>query len=105
MNNEEAKEILIDMRNKCYDVMMQNPDDPSQPEQRVKAFDMAIQKLRTNTKKIYIVGNTDNNYSTAIRMTEEQARAIEWFIDWADVDDHIYIELADEFAKEIEDDA
>lgn len=37
-------------------------------------------------KKVYIVTNYDNNYSVAIAMTEEQARAINWFIELADLD-------------------
>ena len=36
-------------------------------------------------KKVYIVTNHDNNYSTAIRLSEEQAKAIQWFIDLDDV--------------------
>ena len=34
-----------------------------------------------NDKKVYIVTNHDNYYSTAVRMSEEQAKAIQWFID------------------------
>lgn len=37
-------------------------------------------------KKVYIVTNHDNNYSTAIKLSEEQAKAINWFIDLADLD-------------------
>ena len=36
-------------------------------------------------KKVYIVTNHDNNYSTAIRLSEEQAKAIQWFIDLDDI--------------------
>lgn len=31
--------------------------------------------------KVYIVGNYDNDYSKAVRLTEAQAKAIKWFID------------------------
>ena len=36
-------------------------------------------------KKVYIVTNHDNNYSTAIKLSEDQAKAIQWFIDLDDV--------------------
>ena len=36
-------------------------------------------------KKVYIVTNHDNNYSTAIKLSEEQVKAIQWFIDLDDV--------------------
>lgn len=36
-------------------------------------------------KKVYIVTNYDNEYSKAVAMSEEQARAINWFIDLADL--------------------
>lgn len=36
-------------------------------------------------KKIYIVTNCDNLYSRAIKLTEEQKKAIDWFIDLADL--------------------
>ena len=32
-------------------------------------------------KNVYIIYNGANKYSTAIRLTEEQAKAIEWFIE------------------------
>ena len=38
-----------------------------------------------NNKKVYIVTNHDNNYSTAIRLSEEQVKAIQWLIDLDDV--------------------
>ena len=31
--------------------------------------------------KVYIVGNYDNDYSKAVRLTEAQAKAINWFIE------------------------
>lgn len=36
-------------------------------------------------KKVYIVTNHDNDYSKAVAMSEEQAKAINWFIDLADL--------------------
>lgn len=35
----------------------------------------------TKMKNVYIIFNGANNYSTSVRLTEEQAKAIEWFID------------------------
>ena len=32
-------------------------------------------------KKVYICTNEDTNYSRAILLTEEQAKAINWFLD------------------------
>lgn len=37
-------------------------------------------------KKLYIVTNHDNDYSKAVWMTEEQAKAVNWFIELADLD-------------------
>lgn len=37
-------------------------------------------------KKVYIVSNLDNRYSRAIVLTEEQAKAINWFIEFADLE-------------------
>ena len=37
-------------------------------------------------KKIYIISNYDIDNSIPIKLTEEQAKAIRWFIDWADID-------------------
>lgn len=37
-------------------------------------------------KEVYIVTNHDNDYSTAIKLSEEQAKAIDWFIGISDVD-------------------
>ena len=37
-------------------------------------------------KKVFIVSNYDMENSTAVKLTEDQAKAIDWFIEWADVD-------------------
>lgn len=37
------------------------------------------------SKKVYIVINYDNDYAKAIKLTEEQKKAIDWFIDLADL--------------------
>ena len=37
-------------------------------------------------KKLYIVSNWDDEISIPVKITEEQAKAIEWFIEWADLD-------------------
>ena len=36
-------------------------------------------------KKVYIVTNCDNDNATAVFLTEEQAKAIDWFIEWLDL--------------------
>ena len=41
-------------------------------------------KMDTN-KHVYLITN-DNDYTKAIRMTEEQAKAIDWFISFFDLD-------------------
>ena len=37
-------------------------------------------------KKVYVVSNYDIDNCVAVNLTEDQAKAIHWFIDWADVD-------------------
>ena len=37
-------------------------------------------------RKVYIVSNYDICNSIAVKLTDEQASAISWFIEWADVD-------------------
>lgn len=51
-------------------------------------------------KETYIIGGMEYNWQRAIRMTEEQAKAIEWFIDETDAD--YYIQKASEVSEEIE---
>lgn len=51
-------------------------------------------------KQIYIIQNHDNDYAQAVRMTEEQATAINWFIDLADL--NYTCCLPEECAVEIE---
>lgn len=38
-----------------------------------------------DNKKVYIVTNHDNNYSTAVRISEEQAAAMRWLINLDDI--------------------
>ena len=42
-------------------------------------------KGKIMSKKVYIVTNHDTNYSTAIKLSDEQVKAIQWFIDLDDV--------------------
>ena len=51
-------------------------------------------------KETYVISNLEYDWQKAIRMTEEQAKAIEWFIGETDVD--YYIQKADEVKEEIE---
>lgn len=51
-------------------------------------------------KETYIVSDLDHYWQKAIKMTEEQAKAIEWFIDKTDVD--YYIQKASEVKDEVE---
>ncbi len=51
-------------------------------------------------KETYIVSNLDNDWQRAIRLTEEQAKAIEWYIDETDID--YYIQKASEVKEEVE---
>ena len=37
-------------------------------------------------KKVFIVSNYDTENSMAVKLTEDQMKAIDWFIGWADVD-------------------
>lgn len=36
-------------------------------------------------KKVYIIEDCDTDYSRAVKLTAEQAKAIKWFIDFADL--------------------
>lgn len=37
-------------------------------------------------RKVYIVTDCDNDFSKAVALTEEQAKAINWLINMADLD-------------------
>ena len=50
-------------------------------------------------KETYIVSDLDNYWQKAIKLTEDQAKAIEWFIDKSDID--YYIQKASEVKEEI----
>lgn len=56
-------------------------------------------KYRCMEKETYIVGGLEYNWQKAIKLTEEQAKAIEWFIDKTDID--YYIQKASEVKEEI----
>jgi len=56
-------------------------------------------KYRSTEKETYIVGGLEYDWQKAIRLTEEQAKAIEWFIDKSDVD--YYIQKASEVKDEV----
>lgn len=49
-------------------------------------------------KETYVIGGMEYNWQRAIRMTEEQAKAVEWFIEETDID--YYIEKASEVKEE-----
>ena len=51
-------------------------------------------------KETYIVSSLYNDWQKAIRLTEEQAKAIEWFIDETDID--YYIQKVNEITDEVE---
>lgn len=51
-------------------------------------------------KETYIVGGLEYDWQKSIKLTEEQAKAIEWFIDVSDVD--YYIQKASEVKDEVE---
>ena len=57
-------------------------------------------KYRYMEKETYIIGGMEYNWQRAIRMTEDQAKAIAWFIEESDVD--YYIQKASEVTEEIE---
>ncbi len=51
-------------------------------------------------KETYIVGGLEYDWQKAIKLTEEQAKAIEWFIDVSDVG--YFIQKASEVKDEVE---
>lgn len=51
-------------------------------------------------KETYVVSNLDYDWQRVIKMTEDQAKAIDWFIEETDID--YYIEKASEVKEEIE---
>ena len=51
-------------------------------------------------KETYIIADIDRTWQKAIKLTEDQAKAIDWFINETDVD--YYIQKADEVKEEIE---
>lgn len=51
-------------------------------------------------KEAYVIGGMEYDWQRAIRMTEEQAKAIEWFVNETDAD--YYIQKASEVKEEIE---
>lgn len=51
-------------------------------------------------KETYIVSDIDGIWQKAIKLTEEQAKDIDWFIGQSDVD--YYIQKASEVTEEIE---
>ena len=57
-------------------------------------------KYRCMEKETYVVSDMDGMWQKAIRLTEEQAKAIEWYIDKTDID--YYIQKASEVKDEEE---
>ena len=51
-------------------------------------------------KETYVIGGLEYDWQRVIKMTEEQAKAIDWFIDETDVD--YYIQKASEVREEIQ---
>ena len=50
-------------------------------------------------KKVYIVRNYDTDNSIPVNLTEDQAKAIDWFIEWADV--NCAIDIPEKIAEDI----
>lgn len=51
-------------------------------------------------KEVYVIASLENDWQKVIKLTEEQAKAIDWFIDTADIS--CYIQKASEVSEEIE---
>lgn len=51
-------------------------------------------------KETYVVSSLENDWQKVIKLTEEQAKAIDWFIDVAGIT--CYIQKASEVTEEIE---
>ena len=51
-------------------------------------------------KETYVIGGLGYDWQRAVKLTEEQAKAIEWFID--ETDENYYIQKASEVTEEIE---
>ena len=76
MNEEDLRRALEDMKNEN------------------KAL-----KYRCMDKETYVIGGIEYDWQKAIKLTEDQAKAIEWFIDESDVD--YYIQKASEVKDEV----
>ncbi len=57
-------------------------------------------KVSNAGKEVYVVSDIDNDWQKVVKLTEEQAKAIDWFIGESDVD--YYIQKASEVTEEIE---
>jgi len=57
-------------------------------------------KYRCEEKETYVIGGMEYNWQRAIKLSEEQAKAIGWFIGETDID--YYIEKASEVREEIQ---
>lgn len=73
-------------------------------ESLVDRIDAEIAKIvetheTKNTKELYIVSEERNYWQKAIKLTEEQARAIEWFINVTNAD--YYIKKASDVEEEV----
>ena len=80
------------------------PSNYKKDESLVDKIDAEIAKrLETreteNTKELYIVSEERNYWQKAIKLTEEQARAIEWFINVTHAD--YYIKKASDVEEEV----
>ncbi len=51
-------------------------------------------------KELYVISSLGGDWQKAVKMTKEEARAIDWFIGQTDVD--YYIQNAKEIVEEIE---
>ncbi len=70
-----------------------------------KAFDLLRSQTKNNKerlaiKDVYVIASLENDWHKVIKLTEEQAKAIDWFIDTADI--CCYIQKASEVSEEIE---
>ena len=69
-----------------------------------KAYNLLISQTKNNKerlviKDVYVIASLENDWQKVIKLTEEQAKAIEWFIDEADIS--CYIQKASEVSEEI----
>ena len=68
----------------------------------LKVKEPTITIIPTNNYKPYIISDIDMRYSRAVALTEEQAKAINWFIDNFGLDDFSCVDIDEESCERIE---